>query len=546
MAVRNLGWNSSNENRFFPFDDSATLLDDSGARPPLQLLSDLKIFVPRGLGEFVYLGAATISPQLVTLIFMASSDLELAGVVVGTISQQLPVNLHYPYQISQQLDGVGGWASFGKLNDILYQGKFSLPIQGLLSPVAARWIRTPPISSVRASGADPMAGLIKLSGGNDIEIVRECREVVDYDVPEYHESYCGPGLREVIVFRLKNKSSDETRNVLDLYSGPCAKRPGNRTCDNPQPIESIGPVSPDCDGNITIHLGGCLDVLAIRKLATTDEDGNPVLEDTTSGVILGCGLSLEDSCAQDRLPDADGRLPSEYDGLTESISSISEEASDPDPDFEFDHSEAVAGSISDELDIFSLSDDFTMEDDWVVRFGSFEVEGDTIQLGSHSRNTITFEPTGGTPSGFYKKATARVRLIPGSAGALHNASVIANVKTGFFAAEIDWDGQSKGYKLFRLARFDGSRWTSLTTTPATSLKLSDTYEISVSIYPHTDNIGGWLSGTLIGISNPAINLEIGPVFVSNYGPASGPFGIASNRSAAQFIEFRVESVTSAP
>ncbi len=121
MAVLNLGWAASNENRYFPFDDSASLLDNSGTKPPLQALVDMKLMVPETIGAYIYVGALSITPGVITVVLLASSDLSDGGDVIATVSQRLPVTTFYPYPVEAQADGVGGWLSFGALDDIIWQ-----------------------------------------------------------------------------------------------------------------------------------------------------------------------------------------------------------------------------------------------------------------------------------------------------------------------------------------------------------------------------------------------------------------------------------------
>lgn len=553
MATRNLAWAASNETRFFPFDDGATLVDNARKRPPAQLVADLKVLSPDTYGRYLYVGAISVTPMVVTVIVMASTARDTIGQPIASISQRLPITKHYPYALSPQAAGVGGWISFGDLDDLEYQGRFTLPSQSLLSPLAARGYKCPPIDSVRSVGGNPLRGLVKLSGGNDVTITRECREVPDHAVDGHHESYCGDEelgtqVRDVLVFRLRNKVGDE-RNVFEIYAGPCSKRPATRTCGDPQPVEFVGATAPDCAGNITVNLLGCLDVLAVRELVTVDEDGDPVLTEDATGVILACGLGLEDACISDsRLPDSEGKLPSEYDDLCESVSSLSESEDGDEggeggegeaPPFEFDEDEA---SLSFQE---SISEDFDVTDDWVLRFGSFVSDDDApiFISGASSRNVATYEPTD-TPTGIYRRVRARVRLNAEPLGSLHNACVVANYKSGaYYVAEIDWDGHYRGFKQFRIAKFDGTRWIGLFSKSVPSLQIGHQYDISLDVLPHANADDAWLTARLVNITSPGLDITIGPLAVNGYMPATGPFGLGSNRSAAHYINFEIESIT---
>jgi hypothetical protein len=538
MSIRNLAWCASNESRFFPIDDSATFLDDSGLRPPLQAICDAKILVPDNLGKFIYIGALSVTPYIVSVILMSSDALDSPGTIIASISQRIPLTKHYPYQLSKQSDGVGGWISFGSLADLSYQGKFSLPSQSLISPLAVRWLKSPPISTVRSQGGSGLTGLVKLIGGNDIEIVKECREIPDNSLLPYHESYCGENKREVIVIRLKNKASDSTRNIYSIYSGQCAKRPSSRTCGDPQPIESIGPISPDCNGNITVRLGGCIDALAVRSLVDTSDSNDPVFSETASGVVLSCSMTLDETCTENRLPDADGRLPSDFDEFEEeSVSSVSESHSEPPtiPDFEFD-----AGSGSSFSTTFSSLSSGTS---WAVHSGGIEYVDGNLRAGSFARNVATYQPIS-LDNALYGKVSARVMLDSGQHGTLHNAYVVANYREayGFYAAEIDWDMQTTGAKELRISKFDGFKWETLGAAPVNLLQLGKQYDISLSVQHHGAN-DAWLWARVQGVADPSFIASVDPVFVSDYGAAPGTFGIGTNRSVTFFDSFNIGGIS---
>ena len=551
MAVLNLAWAASNENRYFPFDDSASLLDDSGGRPPLQVLVDMKLMVPETIGSFIYVGALSVTPNIVTIVLLASSDLDSEGEVIATLSQQLPLTTFYPYSIESQHDGIGGWVSFGTLDDLLYQGRFSTPRQSLISPLAAGPYRVPPVASAQSLGGSPLKGIVRLSGGNDIEIVKECLHIPDHILPEYHENYCSNSLentnsRDVVVFRLKNKDQDSTRNVFEIYNGPCAKRPQSKNCGAPEPIEFIGPVAPDCEGNITIDLRGCIEMLPIKEIVSMDELGDPVYDETSSGIALYCPLKLEDACSKDNyIPDESGNLPNDYSDLCESVSYITIGGETPTiPDYSFNIGEAGAAYQSP----YSVA--MAPGNDWAHKGGAFSYADPcapstscpTMTGGVQARNIAIYSPVT-LPTGQYKKASTAVQLSAGGLGALHNAQVIANYNQGsYFAAEIDWDGHQRGQKLFRIARFLGSTGYTIASVPVPELELNGQYTISLKVSPGPEAGTAWLTAELTTLSGTTITKTIGPEYTSTYGEATGYFGIGSNRAATTFFNFSIESV----
>lgn len=328
MAVRNQGWNSLNESRDHPFDAAAMLQDDEGALTPLNIISGLKAMIPESAGALCYVGGLSVTPTVVTVLIMAADSLNDAGRLVLSISQRLPIVRHQQYALASQYPGAAGWITFGGGVVQPYRGRFATPSQSLLSPLAVRRYVAPPIASVGKYGVAGLTGLVSLRSGNDIEIVKECREVPDHAVAGSHPQYCdgGPGLqaRDVIVFRLRDTSDEQDRNVYDLYRGACGNRPESGNCGEPEPIELINAVSPDCCGYVTIEFRGCADVSEIVEAVTTNSEGAEVSREAATGVVIDCGLSLDDACiSADKLPDDSGRLPNDYDDLCDSLSVFS-------------------------------------------------------------------------------------------------------------------------------------------------------------------------------------------------------------------------------
>lgn len=555
-SLRNQGWENQNESRAYPLDDGASAIDDNGNQLPAVLIADLKALVPETAGKYLYIGAVTATPVIVTVIILATDDLDVAGQPVLTISQKTPVVFHKQYDMSAQIPGAGGWITFGEgIGATRYSGRFSTARQSLLAPLAARWYRTPRIPSVGKLGSPGLTGLVKLVGGNDIEIVNECREVPGHPVPSFETAYCipddfGTTSRNVVVFRLKNKAPSQ-QNVFAQYVGPCGNRPESKTCGDPEPIEFIGPVTPDCCGNITIEFRGCAQISAVQQLVTVDEHGAAILTQDACGIVVDCGLGLADACvSQAKLPDADGNLPDEPLDL---CASLSFDSVSPGPDslsdsFAFDSVDAGAGADPD----LPIVDHFTTLEDYAVQTGVFAYDGDNAVLmtdNSASRNVVTYEPAGGAPTGYFRRVSSTITLLPGVTGALHNAAVLANYNLrddghfGYFAAEIDWDGHYRGFKLFRLAEFNGSQWVNLFAVPVPELELNQQYDILMEVYPHADQPNGaWLVARLVSVTGTPIDLEIGPLAVAHYGPADGPFGLGTNQAESTFSNLTIENI----
>jgi len=94
----------------------------------------------------------------------------------------------------------------------------------------------------------------------------------------------------------------------------------------------------------------------------------------------------------------------------------------------------------------------------------------------------------------------------------------------------------------RLSFFNGGEFVGLVQTTVSNLQLGDWYELSVKILPAAppDESFSWLTLSLLGISNPSIAVRLGPTFQGPYAPATGAFGLGSERSFTRFDLFQVE------
>ena len=559
MAIRNPNWYDLNTVRPYPLDDSATAIDDAGQRMPSNIISGLYVTFPESAGQYAYLGAVSISSSLVTVVILAASTPSGdSAVPLASVTLRKPIERDRQYPLEAMYPGVGGWIVFGE--GIMeggddYQSRFSTAAQALLSPRVARWYEELPISSVAKLGnAEALTGLVLLRGGNDIEIVKECREIPLYSVPSHDPVYCGDvelgsAVRDVIVFRLVSKTIPQ-ENVHDKYKGRCGARPENYNCGAPEPIEYLGAVPPDCCGNILLEFKGCAVASEITHLITDPYDMDEVPIEAC-GVVLDCSLGMIESCVKaDRLPDADGKLPNEYDDLCESVS-IEDESigpEDEEPSFSFDPEAAFAYSESG----LPFVDDFTEEKTWQQESGEFDWDIDDglfLAMSLAMQNLATYNPAPPVESAYYKEATGRFYIESGYSGALHNGGVVINYRNvegssrkQFYTAQIDWDGYYLGYKLFRIARYTGLGWVTEQAVSVPGLALDDTYEISFSAFPQTNPDNAWLIARLVGIDDPSIDIEIGPLAVSNFAPTNGKFGLEANRSATRFLNFTLTNL----
>lgn len=309
MAVRNPEWYDLNESRSWPVADQATLLDDNGLVLPNDVIVDISLKFPAELGESAFVSTVTFGPRIVTVTILGSA---FGTPPIAAVTVIHPVDPYRHYQLEPLYPGVGGWIVFGKgvLERKSQSFVFSTPQQSVLMPHTARHYHPAPVTGISKLHTVPaLTGIVKLSGGNDIEIVSESREI-------------DGTVRKAVVIRLAHEGTTPSGvNLFELYAGPCSGRAETGNCGDPQPIEFINSVPPDCCGNINIVFHGCSDLFSI---------------DGECGALVECGFGLKDACIrQDHLPDADGKLPNEYDdicaiSISSSLSSSSSVIDPPD------------------------------------------------------------------------------------------------------------------------------------------------------------------------------------------------------------------------
>ena len=589
MAIRNQHWYDLNSARDYPLDAEATCVDDSGNRLPSHYIADLNLKFPRVAARLAYLGGITVSPNIVTVVILgAASEDDTQPVPLATISLSRPVEIFRQYPLDGAYPGVGGWIAFGPgVDGDMLTARFATAAQSLLTPRAARSYELLPVKDVGKLGVTgPLTGVVALEAGTDIEIVREGR-VIPGHTPEpwqaMNDPDGNPG-RECVVIRLKNTSSNTalSRNVFDIYRSPCLGTPESETCGDPQPIQFLGPVQPDCCGNITIKFRGCASVSAIAASATHHTDGSITSVSSSNGVIIDCGLGLSEACiTAPYLPDAEGNLPNDYSDLCslsvsaavsyseDLLAELSWSFSFPmedivPPAFSFSWGDDSVSFAYEIKDAAVYSDEFTSLAAWTLLAGYFaqaplssNVLSSGTAFSTHFTNSaaginvaVCDDPT--TRNFHFRRVCTVVRVDQGDPGSAHNAAVLAVVRptsedlTEFtaFAAEIDWDAFREGEKLFRIARYDGHQWHTLASTPVPQLALGHLYRVSLSVFPHGID-GGWLIASLSNIEGAApVSISLGPLAVANVGQDDGTTycGLHTKQSRADFLWFGVEAV----
>jgi hypothetical protein len=557
MPIRHAHWYSQNEGVSYPIDETATCVDDAGARLPSNIITDLYLRWPAIYGQYAFLSSLSVTPSLVTLTIQVTSDLDdtTQFVPLAVLTVPRPVAQGRQFALLPQLNGVGGWVVFGAGTGEVepYRGRFSQPRQALLTARAAKAYRTPPVTSLRAyNAAEALTGVIRLSVLEPLAIAQESREINGV-------------LRDCIVVRLTAGDGadaypvpeEATRlisaantNLFREFSGPCAGRPESRSCGDPQPIEFINAVGADCDGRITLEFQGCAHVGQIQDIC---------------GIVVDCGLGLVDACVPPQIPDSEGFLPSERDPVN--IPTPDDPPPDP-PPAAISESVSVIGSLPyvdcfdngviNYFDIFSgmwdTADDIS--DEWSPCYVSVSSSDSASASNSHSSlsNTSYITATTATRnitlwkafdvSTLGRRFITHFKLNSGPSGVRHNAGIVLNLRPHatnagqyvYYLAEVDYDLQE-----IRISRFNGTTFQTAVALSQPGLALGQWYRMEVRTAPHgvTSN-RVQITLLLRSLENDIVQVAIGPLIVNNYLPSSGYFGLHTNRALASFSNIQVK------
>lgn len=280
-------WYSHNATRNFPLVDGPGVFATDGREFPTDILVDARIRGDLSLGEWVELSGITIGPALVTAVFSINGDAgRRAGGAVSVVGTMVPGR---PYPVTPVLNGrMTGWVTFGP--GALTAGSWRLADEGCrLAPRAGQRFSQGRVTTItRLQSADLLKGVVRLLGGQDVEVVKETIRIDGVQ-------------RDAIVLRLVAEL--DSTEVFQRYLGECSGRPESGTCAVP-PIERIGPAVPDCDGNIEISfdpplsgVAGSAGGLAVGHLfGLTETCGDDGLgsEGIPGDVDLGCSSIGQD------------------------------------------------------------------------------------------------------------------------------------------------------------------------------------------------------------------------------------------------------------
>lgn len=549
MNIRNPNWYDLNEQRSWPLDELATHSSVSGERIAYDLIVDMNMQFPKIMGTYAYLGSITVGPKLATVTIISDLGVPLATANISGAEKWR----HYP--LESDYPGVGGWIVFGSAIDNGTLGSFSFAgiSSGKLMPKVARSYGERPVTGMGKKGVEQLlTDIVQMEGGNDIEIVKESREIEGKMV-------------DAIVIRLKNKRDvSEKRNIFSDYIGTCEARPESQNCDGNLPIEFINSVQPDCFGDIKIEFRGCAEI-------TIDEGG--------CGIVVDCGLALSDACVTpDHLPDETGRLPNEYDDLCVdvSISIITEEDTILEGESVIDY--APEDCTAHQMSSLPYTADFassTIPSEFTMVQGISEIQFDN-QAASFGGMSLVFNPGNNTNATFTTgKGQGSIGIFENGAiftdtawrsicrsidvwlvikegegvGVHRNAGVVFNYRDSptiiggkdYWVAYLDWDE-----KLFEVKHFNGASYTTLSSVDFSNIRMNQQYQVTLEVF-EAPNQKAWITATVTNsllVTDPDyVNLTIGPFLADNVKPYTGHVGFLAYKSEADFNKIIVDNTT---
>lgn len=270
MPIINHNWLNSHASRKYPLDDAATGIDDTGLSLSDDIILDLHITWPATYGDFAFIGGVTITDNLVSVIIMAATAVDSVAefTPLGAVTIRKPAASDMQQPIAAMVPGVGGFVLFGDIAERVSL-RFSTVAQSRLTSKTARPYAAMPVQSVgRYSRRDTLSGIVKLVAGTGLQISAETVLLDGSPVT-------------AIMLQLQENT---TNTAFQQYIGTCGGRPESNSCDAPG-IQSIGGVSPDCDGNLNI---------VFRQLVV----GNmPECTSLDAGFVIDQGLGLAAVCA---------------------------------------------------------------------------------------------------------------------------------------------------------------------------------------------------------------------------------------------------------
>lgn len=560
MSIRNNHWYNLNEQRNYPITDTASCLSDRGVRLPNDIIQDLRIRWPSSLGQFAYIGALSVTEHIVTVLIEAAKTVDNnpdeATLIAAVSVPKSELVAGQTLNLQPFADYVGGFITLGNFGDQLYSGIFNSPLQTGLAPRAARYTRVPPVPSISVdNSAVSLSGVVNLTAVPPLSITKETKVIagVEYD--------------NVIVFNLFQETANlqdtaTADSVFSTFAGDCGNRIGARTCPDPQPIESINGISPDCDGVLTLEFSGC----AIVGRNTED-----------CGVVVDCSLGLSSSCDPPYLPTfEDGILPVELGSLLNTEvptppevvipveNSISESVTTilslPYCDT-FDDGIAYGFSVLGDASYGIISDDSPNESNCCLgaggNYGCSQSEsngwvydgsavassyGPIVSSAETKKNISLFTSDVQT---LFRKYSTDLKIVSNIGGSLQNAGILVNYRildsglVTYFLALVDVTNSK-----FGIYYYNGVSLVPISETEIISLAIDEWYTVTLKSYVDESAVQVNFVATIQGVTTPSINATITTSTPSStWVSDSGNAGLYTNRSKGYFSYWRIDEAT---
>lgn len=583
MAIRNQNWYNLNESRDYPLDDKATAISDGDDRIPQDIITDIRVRWPDWAGQYAFLGSLAVTPGLVTVTVLASSNLSnddssyipiaASSVALSTLEQGRQ------YALESMYPGSFGYVVYGSGISNAYSGRFKSPLQSLLSPRSCRPHAGLPIKGLgKLYDQIALTGMVNLAAESPFQITKEVRTI-------------SGDTKEVVVFSVTEEvgtgaNTSLSESILQSLAGECGKRPESGTCGCPEPIEYVNAVGPDCDGVLTFEFKGCA---VIGRNITLTSDGK-----TDNSMVIDCSTSISDTCEPPFLPTIEGLLPSEKAAQTPDTPTPPEPPV-PDPEsvntpfvspiilpycetFEdqtANYFEDVGAVVEGGTSAWRFDDDISPQD--ICRDASIsesEVDASysysTVTVtGATSHNMSVWAPgeVDGDPEDdqtIYRTYTTDLKVVStdlpehiNPTSVLKNGGILVNYRvleetTGgrtFWLAELDADNDGS----FNIKYFNGVTWETLQSYTNYTLYTDVWYRIKLEVKQEemtsenrniilTANLTGPLeSWDEAGPPVPDVSLTLThSIPVSTYLEDSGKAGLHTYKSTAQFSAWKVE------
>lgn len=303
MPIRNQNWYNLQSTRRYPLDDKSTGDDDKGTPIRDDIIVDCHIRYPSTLGEYLFVQAINITPNLITILFGLAPSLDATEApTIATITVDKPAEKNVNYSITPFVPGVSGWVAFGPGIETNFTGRYSTPMQTFIGQRNARPYRPLPIPTIGKIGlSESLQGVVNLIAETPIIATYYENYVVPKYDPETGETNSLPV--QAIVFAGAAATADF--NPQTFFLGPCSQRPESGTCPKP-PIERINGIEPDCEtGNINIIFGGGLTGRPFEECGGLDIT-------TPLGLSEACGPDAPDKKGTDECPCEDNDTVSNY------------------------------------------------------------------------------------------------------------------------------------------------------------------------------------------------------------------------------------------